>query len=258
MNNVFKQVKRTFAVLSALFITVVTSKIRNHHHQNCGADHLIQCSQPIQMLTDSGLTFATSKSELDRMCPDLRDSVRCIHGYTRYCMSLEEREHFKTLFHGTVLMVESLCRNETYQEEYLKYAPCMKKVEKQNEVCLNRYTTAMKAIDSQTRDEATEDPDLVTYQKRKREAADEGIRKVCCAFQEYVECSTHTMRRACGEDAAQFSRDFLDRISSSLIRLHCREYGRRECGLMSGAESSSSKMSSLLLTVLGVLAYYVR
>jgi hypothetical protein len=69
MNNVFKQVKRTFAVLSALFITVVTSKIRNHHHQNCGADHLIQCSQPIQMLTDSGLTFATSKSELDRMCP---------------------------------------------------------------------------------------------------------------------------------------------------------------------------------------------
>ncbi|EFA07708.1 uncharacterized protein LOC100141683 isoform X2 [Tribolium castaneum] len=255
MNNVFKQVKRSFAVLSALFITVVTSKIRGH--QNCGPEHLVHCAKPLSVLTDSGLTFATNKPELDRMCPDLRDAVKCIHGYTRHCMSMEEREHFKTLFHGTVIMVEDLCRNETYQTEYLKYAPCMKKVEKQNEMCLKTYTKAMKEIESRTEEQVTDEPDLVTYQKRKRETADEGIRSVCCSFQRYVECSTHTMRRACGEDAADFSREFLDKISSSLIRMHCNEYGRRECGIISGGEGLS-KISSLVLALLATVAYYVR
>ncbi|KAJ3641198.1 hypothetical protein Zmor_027713 [Zophobas morio] len=235
-------------------MAVVSSKIRGH--QGCGPEHLVHCAEHLTVLTDSGLTFATNKSDLDRMCPDLRDAVRCIHGYSRHCMSLEQREHFKTLFHGTVLMVENLCRNETYQEEYLKYAPCMKQVEKQNEVCLKTYTDEMKEIESRTQQETTADPDLVTYQKRKREVADEGIRSVCCSFQRYVECSTHTMRRACGEDAARFSKDFLDKMSSSLIRMHCSEYGRRECGLASAGEKLS-QFSSLVLALLGILAYFV-
>lgn len=101
-------------------------------------------------------------------------------------MSLEEREHFKTLFHGTVIMVEDLCRNESYQAEYLKYAPCMKKVEKQNEMCLKTYTKAMKEIESRTEEQTTSEPDLVTYQKRKRETADEGIRSVCWWVGDYM------------------------------------------------------------------------
>ncbi|RZC31774.1 uncharacterized protein BDFB_007301, partial [Asbolus verrucosus] len=232
----------------------VSSKIRGNHNY-CGPERLVQCAKPLSVL-DSGLTFASSKPDLDRMCPDLRDAIKCIHSYTRHCMTLEERSHFKKLFNGTALMVHDLCKNETYQEEYLKYAPCMKKVEKENEVCLKRYVNTMKEIQSRTKEETTVEPDLITYQKRKREAADEGIKSVCCSFQEYAECSTHTMRRACGEDAAQFSREFLDKMSSSLIRMHCREYGRRECGLMSAADDL--KNSSLFLLILSLLAYCVR
>lgn len=39
------------------------------------------------------------------------------------------------------------------------------------------------------------------------------------SFQEYVECSTHTTRRECGEDAAEFSKKFLDKMSSSMIQV---------------------------------------
>lgn len=116
---------------------------------------------------------------------DLRNAVKCIHGYARHCMSPEELDHFRRLFHGTVAMVGDLCTNKTYQEEYLKYAPCMKKVEKENEICLKKYTKAMKEIESRTVHEEEEEaqgsvePNLITYQKRKREAANEGIKSVC-------------------------------------------------------------------------------
>lgn len=47
-----------------------------------------------------------------------------------------------------------------------------------------------------------------------------GLFCVCySSFQEYVACSTHTMRRHCGEDAAEFSREFLQRMSESLLQV---------------------------------------
>lgn len=42
---------------------------------------------------------------------------------------------------------------------------------------------------------------------------------VCSAFQEYLECSHHTVRRQCGDDTARFTKDFLDRMSSSLLKV---------------------------------------
>ncbi|VEN54730.1 unnamed protein product [Callosobruchus maculatus] len=67
------------------------------------------------------------------------------------------------------------------------------------------------------------------------------------AFQEYVECSTHAVRRQCGDEAADFSRGFLDKMSSSMIQLHCTEYGRRECGLISSATSLFNTQQPVLV-----------
>lgn len=48
---------------------------------------------------------------------------------------------------------------------------------------------------------------------------------LCSAFKEYLECSHHSVRRQCGDDTARFTKDFLDRMSSSLLKvsvtLHC-------------------------------------
>lgn len=43
------------------------------------------------------------------------------------------------------------------------------------------------------------------------------IRVVCCAFKTYVGCSEQTVRRACGEEPAQFTKKFLDKMASSLM-----------------------------------------
>lgn len=98
---------------------------------------------------------------------------------------MHHRKHFNKLFQGTSMVVRELCDNATYQEEYLKYVPCMKQVADKNQVCFDRYSQAMKEIQGRPRiDEvAVEDVpavDMVEYQrKRKRQIADEGIKNVC-------------------------------------------------------------------------------
>ncbi|XP_017768587.1 PREDICTED: uncharacterized protein LOC108556823, partial [Nicrophorus vespilloides] len=192
------------------------------------------------------------------ICSDLKAALKCIHSYTRMCMNLQHRKHFRELFHSTGVMVHELCNNSTYQEEYLKYAPCMKEVAAENEVCFSRYSTAMTSISSNAPQIQNESEPNSIFQKKKREAADEGIKSVCCTFREYVDCSTHTMRRACGEDAALFSRNFLDRMSSSMIKLHCSSYGSRQCGLGSGAGLSATRASLVSVAASAVLALLLR
>lgn len=57
----------------------------------------------------------------------------------------------------------------------------MKQVEPETEVCFKRYSKAMKEIQANTppTDINVDEKDLVSYQKKKREAADEGIKSVC-------------------------------------------------------------------------------
>ncbi|XP_060522888.1 uncharacterized protein LOC132699914 [Cylas formicarius] len=257
MYTVVNDIKRSFAVLSALFLTVVTSKVRAN--ERCSAEELMQCSKPLSVL-DSGLTFVSSKTDLDRICPDLKEAIRCIHQYTRVCMTFNNRRHFKKLFHGTGEMVNNLCKNGTYQEEYLRHAPCMQRVEPENEICFKKYAKQMNEIQSKSPIENVSEPDLVsyqTYQKRKRDAADEGIKNVCCSFQEYVDCSTKTTRNTCGNEAAEFSRKFLDKMSTNMIQLHCQNYGPRECGLITSSttRTRTSFLSILFISIIPFLLW---
>ncbi|XP_066137512.1 uncharacterized protein [Euwallacea fornicatus] len=256
MYTVVNHIKRSLAVFSALLLTVITTKVRALNPQ-CTPDELMRCSKPLSVL-DSGLTLVSSKADLDKICPDLRDAINCIHQYTRFCMNLQDRKHFKKLFHGTGEMVNNLCKNGTYQEEFLRHAPCMQKIEEQNEVCFKQYTKQMNDIEAKTPMDVISEEDLLTFKntmKRKRDAADEGIKNVCCAFQEYVECSTSTTRKVCGDEAANFNKNFLDKMSSSMIQLHCQNYGPRECGLITSSSNivGNSFLSLIVCTLLSFI-----
>lgn len=66
--------------------------------------------------------------------------------------------------------------------EFLKHAPCMQKIEQQNEVCFKQYTNQMRNIAEKTPMNDISQEDLLTFKttmKRKRDAADEGIKNVC-------------------------------------------------------------------------------
>lgn len=49
----------------------------------CTPEHMTQCTDPLTMLTDNNdLSWASSKSELNRMCPKLMDGIACINSFT--------------------------------------------------------------------------------------------------------------------------------------------------------------------------------
>lgn len=58
----------------------------------------------------------------------------------------------------------------------------MQRIEKENEMCFKQYTRRMNEIESKTPMDAITEEDLVSFKtslKRKRDAADEGIKNVC-------------------------------------------------------------------------------
>lgn len=289
MYNVVKQIKRSLTVFTALIITV-TTRVRAVSFRTCGPEELAQCAKSLSVLTDTGLSFVRSKQDLDMVCPDLDKSLSCIHGYSRLCMNLQQRKHFRKLFHGTASMAHDLCRNGTYQEEFLSHAPCMQKVSHETEVCFNKYSAAMTEIQQATNKQQemaeaaqrnryhhhhhdkNNSDNIYKYQKAKREAAHDGLKSVCCSFQEYVDCSTQTIRRACGDEAAHFSRGFLDKMASSMIKMHCMDYSAEDCrqkgfhvegfyteGLSSSFNSSPLQTSSIKIILgLALISLFLR
>ena len=43
------------------------------------------------------------------------------------------------------------------------------------------------------------------------------------AFQEYMKCSESAVEKACGSETAEFTRNFLDKMLSSLIRVSLKK-----------------------------------
>lgn len=90
-------------------------------------------------------------------------------------------------------------------------------------------------------DNAAENMNVTMYEMFQAER----IRVVCCAFKTYVHCSEKTVGRSCGQEPAQFTKKFLDKMASSLMtvsrifgdeefpgvistrRMHCGEYFKR-------------------------------
>ncbi|XP_035898241.1 uncharacterized protein LOC118505894 [Anopheles stephensi] len=96
------------------------------------------------------------------------------------------------------------------------------------------------------------------------DAEEERLKTVCCAFQKYMQCSEFTVRHACGDETALFTRKFLDKMSNTLMRMHCVDYtpesGKCRDYFSSSATrlglvwwSSSNMVTLALVTVLAVV-----
>ncbi|GAB0095740.1 uncharacterized protein DMENIID0001_111580 [Sergentomyia squamirostris] len=198
--------------------------------EDCGQDELVQCARPLQVLSaTSELSFVSTKEELDKLCPDLYAALHCIRSYTRRCMSIYQRDHFNKLYHGTSQVIHELCEEGPNQEDFLRHAPCMRHVKKQYEACSSKYQATMSRIgqivpepsEASSIGDHEDDHNLTRVQFYELER----IKTVCCSFKEYIDCSEHVVRIACGVETANYTRSFLDKMSSPLMSMHCVAYG---------------------------------
>uniref|UniRef100_A0A6B2E887 Putative conserved secreted protein n=1 Tax=Phlebotomus kandelakii TaxID=1109342 RepID=A0A6B2E887_9DIPT len=227
----------------ALSVVILLSlTIRRSQAEQCGQEELARCSRPLQVLSStSDLTIATNKEELNEICPDLYGGLHCIRSYTRRCMSLQHRNHFNKLYHGTNQVIRDLCREGHYQNDYLRHAPCLRMVKPDYEICAKKYQDTISRIS-------------LLEQRGIGNATDDTVAIVCCSFREYLDCSERTARRMCGEETAAFTRRFLDKMADSLIREHCEDYS-----VTSGwcsYELSASSRNSLSVALVATLATF--
>ncbi|CAG9865007.1 unnamed protein product [Phyllotreta striolata] len=255
MPNNFEDVKVNFGLGSILVL--IAYLLRAQAEDQCSFQNLIECTKRIsELTTDAGLPLFNSKSDLEKMCPNLKDSIKCIHGFTRKCMVKEDRMHFRKVFYGTGLMIHDLCRPGRYQTEYLKYAPCMINASMDNQICFETYTTSMERFKSNSVELEQIHNDFENILRRRREAPNEVIKNICCAFQRYAECSTAAVNKKCGSETANFSIRFLMKMSSSMLKVHCSEYGKIGCSPESIQSKSIPVMglsiSSLLIWTIAI------
>ncbi|XP_070151919.1 uncharacterized protein [Polyergus mexicanus] len=226
----------------ALFTTALYSLLASCRGEECGHEELVRCARPLERISSNDLSLVvTKKEELNKLCPDLEAGMKCITKYTINCMKEKQREHFNSLYTGTNKAIMELCHDGPYQDEFLKHAPCMQKVKAEYEMCYKAYqkgTVVMEKVSNRTI--ATQEEDL---------------KSLCCAFTEYLECSHRTVRRQCGDDTARFTKDFLDRMSTSLLKAHCASYTHEECVMLNG--SSTPNLSAIIpMTLILLMRYF--
>ena len=215
---------------------------------------MTRCTDPLTMVTDRGdLSFASSKQELDRMCPKLMDGLTCINSFTVRCLTRDQRSYFNMLYSGTIQVIEDLCMEGPYQSDYLRHAPCMKSVQGEYQVCSDRYKEKLKQINAQeTPEQGQTSPDKV------------GL--LCCSFQEYLDCSQRVVNTTCGFHTASFTKGFLDRMAKPMAKGHCQSYpaGSYQCQettthsavfstVFLASSTLSSDASPLVLILSGVI-----
>lgn len=241
-------------LLAAVFVTVASCIAVVTSAEECGQEEFTKCSEPLDMLhlTSEFSIGASKKEELDKLCVELRKGVRCIQSYTRRCMDLQQRNQFNKLYHGTNQFIRDLCNKGEFQEEYLKHAPCSEMAKKEFEVCSSKYKETMVFMKPNKNQENHENITL-----------NENIKTICCSINELVDCSEDAARKVCGNEAAKFTRELVDKYANSLTKLYCDEYTRHPGACKDGENGTGDPLQpqsffGLIIAAIIALTYHHR
>ena len=79
------------------------------------------------------------------------------------------------------------------------HAPCMRKVQREYEICSAHYRDKLREINLM-------------------KSSDQTL-PLCCSLQDYFTCSTAVVNITCGNNATHFTRRLLNRMSQQLIQV---------------------------------------
>lgn len=233
------------------FFLIASLYATGAHKERCNReeDLLQRCSMALPVLSSPEISFALTREELDKSCVELRTGIKCIDNYTNTCMDKSQQVLFRRIYAGITDVVQELCTRGNYQNEYLKHADCVKNVRSEYEICSKDYeVTLMTLNDHQQGDQ------YQTDQTGLAPSHEDHLRTVCCSFQEYLACSEQTVRQSCGDEAALFTSNFLERMASNIIKNYCLEYKAQECRLLGKASHISQNI--LLISATSIAHFY--
>jgi len=174
-----------------------------------------KCIAPFKVIAENktlALGFATNMTGLKHICSKLLEGLQCIEDYKKDCLSDDAAYFFNTMYGGYTRLIQDICREGAFQSAFLEHAPCISTVEQEYKQCKDTYEDKMKNPGD--------------YQ----ETEDEILRPICCGHVAYFTCIETVSDRACGSEAATFTKEVLDRIPSPFAKGQlCQDYQTALC-----------------------------
>ncbi|KAM7310670.1 uncharacterized protein ISCGN_007578 [Ixodes scapularis] len=175
-------------------------------------DEFDGCMRKLSSITESEeLSLASSRQELDILCSKWRQGHRCVDEHMAQCSDRLKQILYNDVVHGTRQVMNELCSPGRMQNDYLRLAPCFKSLFVEGGRCSQKYKSMIQLSKAST--DMTETANI-----------EEGLRKTCCTFNEYVHCYYKHMPELCGEEGRDFFRTYTEKMSGPLIHEHCASY----------------------------------
>ncbi|XP_046405928.1 uncharacterized protein LOC124170918 [Ischnura elegans] len=246
-----------------VLVLVLTGVCPEAFTESCKQEQLMQCTDPTKLFSENKeLAFFTDQKALDKLCPQLMEGLKCIDDFTQRCMKTLQRDSFHKLYSGTHSVLTNLCTNETYKRDFLRHQPCVAEVQKHHESCAKDFQERIQTaglVGGSPRLAASgggdhgDDAMMTGFDIPKRtmtpEENQEYMRRVCCSFQGYLQCSKESVLDTCDSEAAKFTEGYLDKMALPLIESHCKDHyvGSDNCAELLGNSSSWPASSALAL-----------
>lgn len=78
------------------------------------------------LIKEPRLIFPDKMEDIDIVCHTWNKFVDCLKFYTDNCFTEQQRRQFNKAVENPIESLHQLCTDSNYQQEYLKYASCIK------------------------------------------------------------------------------------------------------------------------------------
>ncbi|XP_037565496.2 uncharacterized protein LOC119445247 [Dermacentor silvarum] len=179
---------------------------------SCSMAEFDACMRKLSSITESDeLALASTRHELDILCSKWKAGHRCVDEHMSRCSDRLKQILYNDVVHGTRQVMNELCSPGRMQNDYLRLAPCFKSLFVEGGKCSQKYKSMIQWSKAST--DMTEAANV-----------EEGLRRTCCTFNEYVHCYYVHMPELCGEEGRDFFRTYTEKMSGPLIHEHCASY----------------------------------
>ncbi|CAL1277858.1 unnamed protein product [Larinioides sclopetarius] len=174
----------------------------------CNDSDLRGCMEELKVLTNNqDLAFAQTERELSQTCGHLQDAMQCVNNFTSRCFDESQRELYRTLTSGAQQLLADLCtQGSGFRSKYLLHASCYRNLSSEYRKCADSYLTQQETA------------------KKEEMPVKDKLRKSCCLFDGYKECTRVAVLHKCSPEAADLGEQIVTKAGGPLVQTHCANF----------------------------------
>ncbi|XP_053680814.1 uncharacterized protein LOC128731708 [Anopheles nili] len=178
-----------------------------------------------------------SVEEIGDRCLLFNRGMECVKHYMNVCVDQKERKIIENEVYGAKRLYEFLCRDRSFQQEFLEHKACFHLIQHDWDVCSSKFIGILK-------EEMT---------KTTKQSMNVQYMHFCCARYGYENCVYNSARYKCQHKSAVFLRTVAKLLSTDRHFLNCDKIEHEVCsgGASCWARSALVMSMSVLGLVLG-------